>query len=489
MSRIFLTLLLLLQSACAWSSAQQAPPPNNGQTQLFRGLLHHREFAPETLAATQADNYDFGNLVVIVLGDSGNVEVQKLIRTTLSRGGGVLIAQSTRAEVGGYFPSACVVNLRPIAPIWNDAANSGPLEVVQPTLIERNISPVVEFELFENLLNVETGPGAALELRPMPKELQRVIARYPAENVEPINGRPQPTKLRTFAVAGHGVGRNPYRCAVMGSEALFDNASLYTASRQQNPTDNFTLADNVVRWLKGPQARTKCVFIERGVVSTKFDEIDFSNIPMDDLPPPALPEFDPFDRELQQKLSEAGNGLIAEIQAKDFIGQALRNNPDALPRLLLSIAAILAVLAYVVYRARAVLGNNHKPDYRPLPRDPQQLGADVVPGSLAHRRIEILRSSNYAPAVKEYLQRLFEERGLPSSATGAKPPPVVYKLKNSKFLKEAMANAWGVLQSTKPMNYGQWLALEPYLQALQASARDDRWTFAPTGPEANRGNA
>jgi hypothetical protein len=57
--------------AVTHAQAQRPPatlPPNNHETQLFRGLLHFHKIQPEAVENI-GRNYDYSNLIVVVYGD------------------------------------------------------------------------------------------------------------------------------------------------------------------------------------------------------------------------------------------------------------------------------------------------------------------------------------------------------------------------------------------------------------------------------------
>jgi hypothetical protein len=430
----------------------------------------------------QGNGFEYDKLIVVCIGDPTNAAATAIIKSTLSRGGAVLFCESSQKNLSGYFPSAADVRVVmnngfiPSLPI----GEHGTVQAIAANAIDQ-LAKFPAFDLFKDFDHIESDPISALQIITRPKELARNIAEYPDTTVSSdFRGQTRPVIQRTLAAAGTGDRKNPYRCLFIADQFLFSNYSLYTSGRDANTTDNLKFANRTVQWLQGDEKRTKCLFLENGQEQLKFDEFEFSSIPLSELPPlpdPPLPEIDPFEPEFQRKIAEAGNNFIDEIENKDPMGELMDRSQYARRDVYTAAAVVAAVIGYLLLRRRAVLGNNHKADYRPRPHDPQQLGPKIIPGGLGHRKLELLRSSNYGPMFREYVQRLFVSRGLPAVDASFKLPKVIYDVRRPQYLKEAMAAVWKALQSTKPISYSDWKTLEPYLNALDMAATDNRWWF------------
>jgi hypothetical protein len=461
------------------------PAPDTG-SQLFRGLLNLNKIEPVTLKDVRGNGFDSSNLIVICIGNPISPQITNIIRSTLSRGGAVLYVDAGPNDVSQLFPSAADVKIVQNDAFEPNANTNGECNIVplEPNAFDQvaqrgGLMPL--FDIFNGFDKIESNPMSALQITTRPKELARNIAEYPP-TIRKVDAQRRQTvvQYRTVAAAGAGDARNPYRCLFIADLYLFSNFSLYTSGRAQNPTDNLKFANRTVQWLQGDVKRTKCLFLENGRENTKFDEFEFSSIPLNDMPPlpdAPLPEINPFDEEFQRKIADSGNEMLDDFQNKDPEGEIMDRNIYARREVYTAFAVVAAIIGYLMLRRRAVLGNNHKADYRPRPRDPQQLGPQVIPGGLGHRKLELLRSSNYGPMFREFTLRLFNGRGLPTSFDKAKLPKVVYDVKRPDYLKEAMAAVWKALNSTKPVSYSDWKVLEPYLNALDMAAADNRWWF------------
>jgi hypothetical protein len=288
---------------------------------------------------------------------------------------------------------------------------------------------------------------------------------------------PRPLTL-PFALATTD-DRLPVRCMIAADPDVFSNRMIYTSGREQNPTDNLKLANNTVQWLKGG-TRTKCLFIENGQPQTKFDEFEFSSVPVGPpMPPvPDLPMPDITDEKFQQMLANETNKMVDQAEKNDVFNRGLLSAFQGHKGILLAVllGLVLGVI-YVVVRWRAVSGWYRK-TFRPIPKDAAMLGPDVPVGSIEHRRLELLRSTDYGPALRPVVVQLFQDRGLPGEYTGDTLPPLDIDVRRPEFLRDAIRSLWEVVRSAAPVGFGRWKQLEPLLAAVRAAADDDRWRFA-----------
>ncbi len=480
-------LLALLLFAPAPAGAQQKPdkppfelPPADRGTQLFRGLLDFHKIEP--VADPRAVG-DYRKLIVIFIGEPrGHVmgmDMQELTRAALSGGGAVLFAAEGNFSVSSYLNGGVHVGIdnNSVRFVLSTAGGDvrsprGPVVPVLPN--PTAVGP--EFELFTPYQNVEVTSATHLTFAARrPPELGRVIATFPP-NAEAMGGALPPIP---FAAAGVGDAKNPFRCLAVADTDLFSNKLLYASGRLQNANDNLKFSNGLVQWLKGPQGRDRCLFVENGQVVTKFDEVKYSAIPVSpDMPGPPVPAIDPFDAKFQQSVTDFVNNGVAQVQDDDRLVGPLTNDPQKKAYVYAALAVVVAVIAYLLLRFRSLAGR-FRAAFRPLPKDPHMLGPDAAVGSLEHRRLELLRGGNYAAPVRSYVRQLFEDRGLPPGYDRPKLPPIDFDVRNPDFLRRSVRTLWAEAHAAAPINYGRWKELEPMLAALRAAADDDRWRFAP----------
>jgi len=482
--RSLLLLALLLLATPAFAQQQPKPqqlPANDDSTVLFRGLLHFHKIQPEA-ATNLRPNYDYSNLIVVVYGDPQSQDVRNYCRRTLSGGGAVLIAADTQMSVSGYFPEPGNVKIVGGRVSFDKGA------LVDSGLPNRPIvfpMPNVAAGPFSGIERLATNdPSYLLSPNPPPSiPLKPVAAFPPGANVTTPTGLPdRGAGILPLAFAVASDDRQSVRCMVLADPDVFSNRMIYTSGREQNPTDNLRFANNTVQWLQG-NGRTKCLFIEHGNVVSKFDDFEFSSIPIGpQLPPPPVPNIDPFNPELQQKLANALNEAADQAQKNDVMNQGILapfHGKKWFPVAILSV--LLLIFTYILFRWRTA-SNWYRRVFRPIPRDPAMLGPDVPVGSLEHRRLELLRSTDYGPVVRPVVLQLFQDRGLPGEYTGDKLPPLDIDVRRPQFLKDAIHSLWAVVRSPAPLGYGKWKQLEPLLAAVRAAADDDRWRFVAPSP-------
>ncbi len=480
MRSVLLLAILLLTPAIVAQQPQrpQSLPANDASTTLFRGLLHFHNIKPEAVEDIRGNNYDFANLIVVVHGDPNSIRVAEICRAALSRGGAVLIASDTEMALSSYFPLGGEVKIT-----GSRVTNTTP-EVIDNGLPNRPLAfptQVNGTSPFSGLDRVATLDSSYVLNTKSPQGVPLVpVATLQSGATVTVNGRPINNLgliQLPFALAT-AENRTPVRCMVVADPDVFSNRMIYTSGRENNPTDNLKLANNTVQWLKG-RGRTKCLFVENGEPKTKFDEFEFSAVPISPpMPPvPPIPMPDIFDVELQQKIADAGNKAIDDAERNDVMNRGLLSAFHGNKGILIAVlAGILLGITYLLVRWRTAAGWYRK-QFRPIPRDPAMLGPDVTVGSIEHRRLELLRSADYAPVLRPVVRQLFQDRGLPGEYTSDKLPPLDFDVGRPQFLREAIHSLWAVVRTSAPVGYGRWKQLEPLLAAVRAAADDDRWRF------------
>lgn len=484
--------LLALLLFAPLAPAQQQPvtlPPNDEQTQLFRGLFHFHKITPEA-RANIGRGYDYSKLIVVVYGDPGATNVTAICRTALANGGAVLIACDTRlANLNTYFPRGGKLTIHGGTVShdqreYNDAGRSDRPVVTPRATTNAGLHP------FVGISRVATDRPSYLQVEPngRPTGLgTEFVAEFgPAALVTTRTDlfRAQQFVSLPFALATTD-DTVTSRCLVLADPDVFGNRMIYTSGREQSPTDNLKFANNTVQWLKG-EGRTKCLFVENGEEATRFDEFEYTAIPTGpQLPPvpPALPDL--MDPDVQRKVAEVVNKVADDAQRQDLFNRGLLSGSGGKGVLYTILAVVLAFVLYTVVRWRLVFGWFRRV-FRPIPRDPAMLGPDVPVGSLGHRRLELLRSVDYGPVVRSVVRQLFQDRGMPAEYTGDKLPPLDIAVRRPQFLRDSILTLWAEVRSTAPLTFGRWKQLEPLLAAVRAAADDDRWRFAddPTPRDA-----
>lgn len=483
MTRFLLGVIAVLLLSLAAPAQQPTPglPANDAGTALFRGLFHYHKIQPET-AANVRGNYDYANLIVVVHGDPKSLPLAKICRSVLGSGGAVLIAADNNMSVIPFFHTTGQVQItggkvRTSHLHLND--NNQPNRPLVVPNANAGTNP------FNGVERVATYEPSYIEDWTLPPGMSlRQVAAFPI-GASIVQGNKEVQNLGLpvqFALASDD-RKGTLRCMVLADPDVFSNRMIYTSGREQNPTDNLKFANNTVQWLKG-NGRTKCLFVENGREQLKFDEVEFASIPTGPQTPPlpSIPTPNFTDPELQRQLADFVNDKVDEAERNDAMNRGLLSAfGGRLSALITVLACLLAFVAYLLFRGRAVR-DWYRRTFRPVARDPAMLGPDVTVGSLGHRRLELLRSADYGPVLRPVVLRLFQDRGLPAEYPGDKLPPVDIAVRRPEFLREAIRSLWGVLHTTAPVGFGRWRQLEPLLAAVRAAADDDRWRFVAPSP-------
>ena len=475
-------------------------PARNEQTQLFRGLLHHFKLQPLD-PRDMAYNAD---TIVIVLGDPGRNKASAAghVRKILASGGAALVAVDTKLDLSPFFPDGEDLEILGTQVADPDGFHAYGRNALCPfavpySLDAGRLSP--EEQLFAEFPKLATNSPSALRITRRPPYLRRTVAVFDPSAKFMAGERFGPLKRNDFfAAAGVGRENETYRCLVMADPSVLSNDMLYSSGDKDRlndfskgdtfvpATDNFPFAVKLVPWLQGPEQRKFCLFIENGEVQTRFDEFDFAGVqgpsPKPQMPPiPPLRLPDPMDRNVQERASKAASEVLTKVEDDDSFKNELARNPKLYIAIVSIVATALLILASILLRGR-IWKTRQERNYQPIPVDPLRLGNDVPLGSFTHRRLELLRGSDFRAPFCEYVQLLFAERGYPEGYRGDRCPKIETSSRNRQYLIDSVRRLWteAVGQAELPMPYTKWKELEPILAAIRSAAEADRWRFAPS---------
>ncbi len=495
-----LLLALAVSAPARGEPPAAAGPPRDGGTQLFRGLLHHYKVAPVPIGRPGVGpdpledvRFQNKNVLIVVYGDPGRrtKAVATLVRNTLAKGGAVLIAADSFLNLSPFFPDGedleIVGNTVTDPGGANSYAGQRTCPFVKPYALGRG-EPKLGEELFAGFDRLATNSPSALRISKRPPYLGRTVALFP-DTAQFTGGKLTIPLGRTdsFAAAGIGTGRETYRCLVMANAAVLSNDMLYS-SADPEPTDNFAFVVKLVPWLQGPEKRKSCLFIENGVVQDRFDEFDFAQVPATEPPKPKMPPIpaprlpDPMDRKFQEGASKFASEVATRIEDNDSFKNALARDTRAYVAVVGTLFVMAMILASILLRRR-VWGSGMARNYQPIPADPLRLGRDAALGSFAHRRLEILRGSDFRAPFAEFVKLLFHERGYPEGYRGDRCPKIEAEGRSRAHLLDSVRRLWteAHLHADAPLAYTKWKELEPILAAVRSAAVANRWRFAP-GP-------
>ncbi|OWK47008.1 hypothetical protein [Fimbriiglobus ruber] len=467
---------------------------------MLQGLLDFHKLQP--VRADELNELNARETVLVVVGKPPR-DFAKKSQQILGAGGAVLIVTQNAVRLDGYFPeptSLEVTGERVFCPSpervygnkWCPFASPADREFLSPlSLLTGGQTAISDRALFAGLGRVATNVPSAARLHSRSQYANRELAKFP---IHSATDEGRLGEDRVLAISGSGPDNHPFRFLLVADPGVFSNqmlAALGGDERGGRGTDNLAFANNVVLWLRGtgtPVNRTRCVFVENGHLIEDFGSVRFSPAPpippiIPPLPPPKLP--DPLDPRFQQKLASMTDRFLADREDANAFNHAVVGGPgnDRAYRSVFRNLAIAAVVVGAVVLLNRYRRARHSPDVAPVPRQPGR--TSDAPGSMAHRREELLQLGNYGPFVREYLQTLFTSRGL-IEAAGVVPrklPPVEVTGGHAGTVRGYLRILWDVAYGPKPgsIPYSRWKELEPMIEAVQTAADAGQWRFADNG--------
>jgi hypothetical protein len=449
-------------------SNELIPREQGHETYLFRSLLKFTGLEAINIVPWQ------GRIDDIVLVLIGSIQPEDAIHSTrvLLAGGSVLIATDQTAILSSFFPTfrGPVVTGRSVE-IRNTEVNSTYLGVsTRPYLVpskQEFINPdLVRMTRLKRV--VADSPSSFQFVKGGYVDVP--VAYYPRGPVH--LGRPRmmleddaPLVLMNDAERD----RNRAVAVVVANRGLFTNRMLLARG-----TDNLAYVYHLSRYLTtgptGDRRRTRCLFIENGEVKTDFDRLPLSEAQLPEPPPPPMPSLG----QLQDKITDAVNQAVNELQTRDMLGQAVANRYESLARILVLAAAALVVLVLIwrVWLAR------HQPEFT-IPTtttNPEDSLLDL-------RRQDILSANNVYEPLREYLRGLFAEWGQPTGGPELPPIEVMDRMANQRHLVHKLRKLWEIAYGDTPMTipFVRWKELEPMMDFVIRAAEAGRWRFAQHG--------
>ena len=466
-------------------------PPKDDRFELFRGLLHFHGVQPVTpQELDDLRDREYSSVIVVVMGGAADRDtrgVEKYTQKALKHGGAVLIATDQNADLSAYYPDRSDVKVVSDTPPPQRAsdcyAGQPDLPFAQPAP-DRGRTPDPLAALLAGRPRVTMNRPGHFSATAVPNALQYGVARTPVD---------QNDRAYFTAIGNVGARGNPFRSLALSDPDILSNQMLYSSGipdRNGFKTDNWTFANTLVSdFLRAPTGRTRCLFVEKGEVVTRFDEVELKSVQQ--MPPlPDLPLPNPLDRRVQAKLAELIDGGVVHLEDRTAVGNLLAgppNDPSARRyQIVTTILAALAGLLLVGFMVRRLFAARHTKKFVPAPTDPLFLGDAVALGSFGQRRAELLRGTDFRAPFAHRVRAVFAARGLPAGYGARRLPPVTYRGRGDRErLGRDIRDLWDAAarDESVPLSYVEWKDLEPVLADVHAAAAADRWRFAPSSPQ------
>lgn len=472
-----------------------------GGTDVFRAVLAREGFKP--VKRNELTIFGDGriradeSMVVVVLGSGqwDGFDPHRAAQEAVLKSGAALIATDTFTELVAVHNArqriGRVTGEDVTAAGQDGLRNNTECPFVVPLSPEefrpRIDNPGPAFGLFRGLKNVATNRPSVLSVQVnLPAgEYAYPLARFPRSAL--VNGfRPAGNQPPLFAVGGEGTRANPEDPA-FAFLALADPSVFINQMVLEPGTDNFAFAERVVKFLKGPEGRTRCLFIENGRVVEDFDSLrEALTPPVPPIPPNKVPNIGQLLGKNQDKLVKLVDDKLDDIQRKDLVHKFAFGEPDG-PKersrfgtLITALLVLLSARILLIMLGRTLVAK--QPTDVPHPPTTGAGAASTGPtGVFDRRRRELMRRNNVFDPVSHLMREFFLSIGAPPDA-GPRIPRVQVsdKVRRPDSLRQAVRDMWRIAFGPPvPLTAQRWFEIEPYFDRLRQAHADGKWKFVP----------
>ena len=451
-------------------------------TEVFRELFAVEGVTPVP-SFDAAD--DLRSLILVLFGrPTADARAGELSAAVLAAGGAVLILAEQPSDLGPFFPAAeptglTVTGERVYCPNTDNCLDgdrwfplvrtldldktAGPSPFARPIRVATNVPSV---------LRLTRSSRYAAELAYFPQDCQ-FVGRRGRHLVASEEGGAR----RPFAVGGAGRDDDPFRCLVLSDPSVFINdmvvrGAVVPAGGADEP-ENLRFAVEIVRWLRGPEKRARCLFVEAGHARPSFSDAGLTYRPGPP-PLPPVPPFDPLDPRLQAALTDAADRALARAEDANRFNAAITGDPRNDGRfgsVLRTLAGVVAVggVGWLLVRVRAA-------------RTPAAVAA-VRAEAAAGRPADLIRSGQLTEPVREFVVEMFVGRGMATGAASGPAPKVEATGAGATALARRVRAVWDqvVGPAATPVTTARWKELQPMIDEAWRAAEAGRWNVRPGG--------
>jgi hypothetical protein len=341
------------------------------------------------------------------------------------------------------------------------------------------------FGLFRGLKAVATNRPSALSVQvKLPAgEYEYPLARFPRSAL--VNGfRPPGNQPPLFAVGGDGPRNDPDDPA-FAFLALADSSVFINQMVLEPGTDNFVFAQRVAKYLKGPEGRDRCLFIENGRVIEDFDSLRDALVPQaPPIPPNKMPNIGKLLGKNQDKLVKLIDDKLDEVQRKDIVHKVAFGEAGGPRERSMFGRAITVLLVFLSVRLVLLMlfrtTHAKAPTETPHPPTTGAGAASTGPtGVFDRRRRELMRRNNVFDPVSHLLREFFLSIGAPPDA-GPRIPRVwvTDSVRRPDSLRQAVRDMWRIaFGPPMPLTAQRWFEIEPFFDRLRRAHEAGKWKF------------
>lgn len=475
-----LTVLFLAAPARCQELAQPEPAPvlvPGDGTQVFRSLLSYAKIKPVTEKELQQFIMKDDVIVIIIGNPRANFNArywpQSYPASAVDFGGAALIATDTsysHQSSSGHNLMISGARVTCNNPDWiHDGKTSCPYLI--PLHAVRNSA----LDLFSGLNRIATNKPSFLSVDEYVGSFQYRVLTFPRD--ARVNDRFGLPPGAAFAIGGAGADNGSprdFRFLAMADHSVFINQMLLEPN-----TDNLELAYRTIKFLQGPNNRSRCLFFENGVLIDHFDDLGQAVARQNPLPIPRINMG-----AMQEWMVTQGNRMLDVVQRDDVINRALNRGfgVPAIARFFLVIGSLLA--CWFLLRR---LWISRKPGDTPPP--PVVVVASTgPPGVFERRQKELLRRNNVYEPIRDLLREFFQSIGI-HGEQGRRHPQLVISdvVRKADSLRAAVKDMWKLAYGPpQVLSVTEWGDLEPFFDRLRRAYADGKWYFVL--PEATAGS-
>jgi hypothetical protein len=436
-------------------------------TEIFRHWVNDAGFRPHAEWQAAFDNPS--QTLIIVLGDTQSF--QKIsrgpLRTFLENGGALLLATDSPYSdpVLGFEITGKYVHTRD----EKDSYRGDPHCPIVQAYGDPGLGLGVPYHIFHNI-----GPPLGPLATNNPSAVRRSAQRERKQFGDSLAGYPRSAQFADgsqlvagfdFFAFGGPIGNGHF--LVLADHSVFINRMM-----GQDDNSNVEFAINALEWLQSSAdpPRTRCLFIEDGVIQTRFA---LPILPASEKPMPPLDV-------LINTFLQHGNNLVAELQGKDAFNGVLLSNfgLSAIVRtILLGLSVILLVVGLLrLWSART------GPD--PAAQLTAQ-AASLIPRSSAvrQRHAAQLEQGNLYELARQRVREQFQFLDDVDWSVAERPPTVVvdWHVPDRRRLRKQVERLWQIGYGSKPVRVlrREWDTFDLDLDNVLRAAQDGWWHFEP----------
>jgi hypothetical protein len=475
---------------------QQINIPADG-SELFRALLDRAKIKPVTQQEIR-NLHRFDDVIIIFIGDQTRTrfvfgDPMSYARDALASGGAVLVAADTQLQIPlGWQVTPGPRDWAIIEPARVECRDKNSVHRVKNAngkeVVLSDCPYVVPFDpndvpnaapedrspslVFKGLTRIATNVPSYLDVRHFTGQCRYALARFPAKSVSiTAQGEQALPENALFAAGGDGpdpINRTEYRFLVMADNSVFINLMLL-----EKGTDNLELAYRTIDYLRGPNGRKRCLFIENGKIIEHFDDVAQAFKKSKPIP---IPDF----KTLQEKVTTIGDAFVDDLQTRNVPNNILLRmfRHPAIVRFFIIVGAIFATW----YLLRRVFATRKPTDLPPAP--PVAAAATGPPGVFERRQKELIRRDNLYEPVRDLVREFFVSIGIHGTQHGPKLPKLVISdaVRKPESLRLAIKDFWRLAYGPpQEVTIARWRELEPYFERLQKAHADGKWHFVLAG--------